>query len=133
MKQQRYSRQREEILKLLKKSKNHPTADWIYTTLKQQMPDLSLGTVYRNLSLLEQNGDIQKLTFGPSFHHYDGNPEPHCHFLCSCCGNIYDLMGHDFSHMIDQIRANTDFTVSGFRLEFYGICSPCKKRKELKH
>ena len=124
---QRYSRQREEILTLLRSVKNHPTADWIYTQLKQTRPNLSLGTVYRNLNLLEANGLIQRLTFGPSYHHYDGDPQPHCHFCCQECGAIYDLPGYTFHHSVEEIEAETGFTISGSRLEFYGICDACKK------
>ena len=76
-KQYRKSKQRQKILGLLKATKSHPTASWIYEKLKHEFPSLSLGNVYRNLSILVEQGCIQELKFGSTFDRYDGNVNPH--------------------------------------------------------
>ncbi|MGI6176429.1 MAG: Fur family transcriptional regulator [Christensenellales bacterium] len=120
---QKHSKQREEILQLLRSVDTHPTADWIYRELKPKMPDLSLGTVYRNLSLFVKNGQIQRLTFGSSLDHFDGNPQPHAHFCCAECGHIYDVDFEGLDTLSDALH--TTHTIQGCRLEFYGICAHC--------
>ena len=87
----RFSRQREEILQILKGTKIHPTAEWIYFQAKKKIPKLSLGTVYRNLNNLHQKGIIKKFQFSTPFDHFDGNTSSHQHFVCRKCGKIYDL------------------------------------------
>ena len=92
MKTVRYSKQREAILLDLQSRFDHPTADQVYSSLKRTHPGLSLGTVYRNLGFLEQNEQIRKLDIGDGTVRYDGNINPHIHFICSnCCHTIIDL------------------------------------------
>ena len=84
------SRQREAILSELCGRTDHPTAEELYLSLKEELPNLSLGTVYRNLSLLSEEGIILKLSCGGA-DHFDGNTAQHYHFLCNRCGRLYDL------------------------------------------
>ena len=79
--QHRKSRQRERILLLLRKTASHPTAEWVYMKLKKEIPDLSLGTVYRNLKVLMEQGQIQKLPAGSVFDRFEGNIAPHYHLI----------------------------------------------------
>ena len=88
---QKRSKQREAILEVVKSTKCHPTADWVYAEVRKQIPNISLGTVYRNLSMLAENGTIQKLNIGTSIEHFDGNPAGHYHVCCSECGRIDDI------------------------------------------
>ena len=86
-KRQNYSRKREAILDTLRSTKTHPTAEWVYLQLKSQYPDLSLGTVYRNLSQFKEDGTIVSLGVVNGQEHFDGDISPHSHFICSHCGH----------------------------------------------
>lgn len=122
----RNSKQRQRILGLLKTTKNHPTASWIYEKLKPDFPSLSLGNVYRNLKILVELGCIQELKFGSTFDRYDGNVNPHYHFICEKCGQILDIeLGHrqDLNQMVEN---NINCKVNNHRLEFFGYCNECQ-------
>lgn len=122
----RRTKQREVILKVLRSTKCHPTADWIYQEVRKEIPNISLGTVYRNLRGLIELGEILELNYGSTYSRFDGNPEPHYHFVCLDCGQVCDL---DMSvmHDLDKIAAaDSGFVVTGHRLEFYGYCSECR-------
>lgn len=124
----RYSKKREAILSALRGTKSHPSAEWVYQTLKPTHPDLSLGTVYRNLSLFRQQGVIQSVGVVNGQERFDADTSPHHHFVCERCGEVLDL---DFRQDREE---NWDRTVSeqyGFRtlrheLVFYGICKTCQ-------
>ena len=86
-----YSRQRESIKDFLSTRKDHPTADTIYMNIRKQFPNISLGTIYRNLNLLSDIGEITRLTTGDGCDHYDFNTAPHNHFVCTRCHSVLDL------------------------------------------
>ena len=87
----RYSRNREAIQLYLLSTKAHPTADTVYQAIKPDIPSISLGTVYRNLNQLAEQGKILKLSMEDGSEHFDGNPLPHHHFTCRKCGRVLDL------------------------------------------
>lgn len=87
----KYSRQRESIKHFLAETKEHPTADTVYLHVKKQFPNISLGTVYRNLNLLTDLGEVVKISTPNGGDRFDGHPEPHNHFLCTKCGRLLDL------------------------------------------
>lgn len=87
----KYSRQREAIKRFLMTRTDHPTADTVYVNIKKEFPNISLGTVYRNLSLLASIGEISKISCGDSSDHFDPNTEPHYHFYCRHCGSVQDI------------------------------------------
>ena len=87
----KYSRQRDLILKALRENVVHPTADFIYTVLKEKEPNLSLATVYRNLNLLANEGIIRKIEGLDGVAHFDHNTHNHYHFICSKCNKVYDV------------------------------------------
>ena len=91
MKTLKYSRQRESIKACLMSRKDHPTADALYTSIREQFPNISLGTVYRNLSFLVDNGQAVKVPCEDGSVHFDGNVMPHYHFQCTECGAVIDL------------------------------------------
>ena len=91
MKQLKYSRQRESIKACLMARHDHPTADAIYASIREEFPNISLGTVYRNLNLLVELGEIRKLRCGDGADHFDADMRPHYHFMCRECGCIEDL------------------------------------------
>lgn len=121
----RNTKQRAQILKVLQSTTSHPTANWIYDRIKADFPNISLGTVYRNLNVLEDMGLVQKLSGGASFDRYDANTKPHIHFLCKECKKLIDV--HDdipSSKLVDTI-ASIDMQVDMYDLTCYGVCEDC--------
>ena len=121
------SRQRERILELLRSTGGHPAADWIYNELKEEFPNLSLSTVYRNLSVLLDQGLINKIDFGSTFDLFDANTVQHYHFVCERCGVITDLELPVDPTLNDRVNEATPFTARRHRIEFFGLCSRCKE------
>ena len=118
----RYSRQRELIYQALCSTKEHPTADMVYQWLKPENPNLSLGTVYRNLNLLADEGIIARMPF--PVERYDANTKPHPHFRCRCCGAVSDLdLPYDAS-LDKQVEAQ-GHEVDHHSVLFTGICVNC--------
>ncbi|HJX32284.1 MAG TPA: transcriptional repressor [Thermodesulfobacteriota bacterium] len=121
------TKQRQVILEELKKTASHPTADEVFLMVRQRLPRISLGTVYRNLELLSENGTIQKLDWSGRQKRYDGNFENHYHIRCLNCGRIEDVLIKPFSVVEETFRANTDYKIIGHQLEVLGLCADCKK------
>lgn len=121
----KYSRQREAILQSLKARFDHPTAEMLYEEVRQVYPNISLGTVYRNLSLLCDCGIIKKLNCGDNAEHFDGKISPHYHFICNCCHCVSDLE-MDNIDFINTLAANSfQGKIAGNCTYFYGICKEC--------
>ncbi|HIT62857.1 MAG TPA: transcriptional repressor [Candidatus Ventrimonas merdavium] len=127
MKTLKYSRQRESIKACLVSRHDHPTADAIYTCIREEFPNISLGTVYRNLNLLVDLGEIRKLTFGDGKDHFDADVHPHCHFVCRCCGAIQDLPMPSLESIEQEMQPLTDGRIENMTLDFSGLCSACLK------
>ena len=123
----KYSRQREAIRQFLYSRKDHPTAEVVYESLRHDFPKISLGTVYRNLSLLVELGEAIKFPGLDGFDHFDGNPQPHYHFICNECHSVIDLQ-FPFANEFNT-SANQDFDgiITGHSAYFYGCCGNCKK------
>lgn len=122
----RYSRQRELIYQAVLDSKEHPTAEMVYQWLKPANPNLSLGTVYRNLNLLAQEGILVRMPF--PVERYDGDIYPHSHFRCKGCGRVFDLLlDHDEDIDVEAAKTAPGFRVEGHDLTFTGFCPECKK------
>ncbi len=124
----KYSRQREVIKEFLKTRKDHPTADVVYTNVREQYPNISLGTVYRNLTLLADIGEIQRLRVGDGIDHFDADVSPHYHFVCTECGSVIDLEMDSIDNIIDIASKNFDGMITGHVTHFYGICGDCHKK-----
>ncbi len=118
--------QRQVILNILKTTDMHPTADWIYERAKRYIPHISLGTVYRNLKILKEEGEILEITDG-KLTRFDGRTDKHYHFKCIECGNIYDIEAEDID-INENIKAK-GFIPLVFELFISGICKNCKSRK----
>ena len=124
----KYSRQRAAILSFLQSRRDHPTAEFVYSSVKEEFPNISLGTVYRNLNQLAEAGMIAKLSFGVlGIDHFDHNTSPHYHFVCSCCNAVIDLpmAQYDFSSIDAEAAKNFDGQIQGHKLYFCGICRKC--------
>ena len=122
-----YSRQRQAVKDYLTSTKEHPTADTVYLNVKQEYPNISLGTIYRNLNLLTDMGEAIKISTAEGKDRFDGNPAPHNHFHCAACNQVLDL-DLDMLH-IDKINqvANDGFSgiITSSATMFYGTCSNC--------
>ena len=123
----RNTKQREKILEILQGTTSHPTANWIYDKVKGEFPNISMGTVYRNLGVLEKMGKIQKLSCGATFDRYDANIEPHIHFVCRGCGNVSDIHDEIPSRKLKETIANISLHIDTYDLTCYGICKDCEK------
>ena len=121
----RYSRQRELIYRTLLASKAHPTADMVYQMLKPENPNLSLGTVYRNLNLLAEEGIVVRMPF--PVERYDADTTPHPHFQCQCCGQVSDL-NLPYDRRLDEQVAELGHEVAGHSVLFTGICANCTQK-----
>ncbi len=121
----KYSRQRECILKNLQSRRDHPTADMVYESVQVEEPNISLGTVYRNLSFLTENGQILKISTGIGPDHFDGFTEAHNHFVCRKCGRVLDLDYVADEKIIAYASKNFNGEIKGYDLQFYGTCEDC--------
>lgn len=126
----KYSRQREAIKEFLMTRKDHPTADTVYMNIRMDYPNISLGTVYRNLQLLSSLGEIQKIKVGDGIDHFDADTSLHYHFYCNRCGQVMDLSMEKVDYINDIASKNFDGEIWGHSLCFNGICGNCKNRKE---
>lgn len=126
MQKHKYSRQRESILENLKNRTDHPTADMVYSDIRAIFPNVSLGTVYRNLSLLADEDVIQKLVTDNGVLHFDYNTHPHDHFCCRKCGCMIDLHILDTSEICSGVAENFEGTIEKCEVTFYGLCKDCK-------
>lgn len=130
MKTLKYSRQRESIKACLMARKDHPTADALYTSIREQFPNISLGTVYRNLNLLVDLGEIRKLSCGDGTDHFDYDTSPHYHFVCRNCGKIVDLTMNASKELEAEAEKQIDGKVEDHTVFFYGTCGDCSHSAE---
>lgn len=122
----KHSKQREALVELLKSTKTHPTASWLYENLRADFPNISLGTVYRNLKMLSDSGSILRLDIGSGTEHYDGFTHNHYHFVCNDCGSVLDIEAN-FDELNMFAQNTTGGTIENHSLIFYGKCSQCNK------
>ena len=118
-----YSKQREAIKKALMESHSHPTAKQIYEKVRKELPNISLGTVYRNLAALSTEGDILSFAVGDGFEHFDGDISPHLHLHCRKCGATHDVPIK--SDVVAKAAKENGFLADSEVYVVYGICSHC--------
>ena len=122
----RYSKKREAILDAIRSTRAHPSAEWIYQTLKPAHPDLSLGTVYRNLLFFQRQGAIQSVGVVQGQERFDAVTTPHSHFVCTTCGAVIDLDRIPMdANLTRAVREQYGFEVDRHELTFYGRCRAC--------
>jgi Fur family peroxide stress response transcriptional regulator len=122
----RRSRQRDTILRVVMDSKSHPRADWVYDQVRQEIPNISLGTVYRNLRSLAKSGEIRQLDIADGTSRFDGNTDSHYHFRCEKCGLIFDLDEPVDQSIGERVAKKTGFKISRQRMELLGLCTECQ-------
>lgn len=125
-----YSKQREEIIDVVKELYTHPTAEEIYMIVKGKDPAVSRSTVYRNLGLLVENNIINKITSAAGPDKYDFIRDVHNHAVCTKCGKVFDFEHNfNFNRIRKEIRDKTGVEISIKGFMFEGICSECKSNK----
>ncbi|TKJ42157.1 transcriptional repressor [candidate division LCP-89 bacterium B3_LCP] len=120
------TRQRRVILEELRKVRSHPTADEIYQMARKHLPRISLGTVYRNLEVLSDQGLIKKLDVSGDRSRFDGDLTEHVHIRCIVCGRVDDFPVRP-AVTLPEINNDCGYEIGGFVLEFSGQCPQCKK------
>ncbi len=122
----RRSKQREAILDFLRNTSSHPTAYQIYEAVRKEIPNISLGTVYRNLKLLSSEAEILELDLAGSLSRFDGDTRSHYHFRCEGCGRVFDVDEPVDLERNERVAKKTGFMVSHHILEFRGLCRDCQ-------
>ena len=122
----KYSRQRELILDTVKNFPIHPTADIVYEYVRSVDPKISLGTVYRNLNRLSENGSLIKISMPIGGDRFDGRLDDHTHIICQHCGSVTDIELKNFGHIDEEVATQTGYQVTGHTIVFTGLCKECK-------
>ena len=125
----KYSRQRESIKNYLLSTHDHPSADVVYQHVREDFPNISLGTVYRNLKLLTEIGEARKISSPDGIYRFDGFVQPHNHFFCTCCRRILDLdldMA-EITRLNQSAAENFDGLIESSNTIFYGTCGDCSE------
>ena len=130
---EKFSRKREALYNALRATTVHPTAEWLYAALRPEYPDLSLGTVYRNLKKFCAEGKARSVGVINGQEHFDGDTSAHSHFVCDCCGRVLDI----FEPLVDtetleRMEAEHGFTITKEDLLFGGVCAECKEKSKNK-
>ncbi len=128
MKGHNYSSKREAIFKTIASTKSHPCAAWVYEQLKDEIPNLSLGTVYRNISLFKEQGKIITVANVNGEERIDADTSDHAHFVCECCNGVFDLDSSEQSPTEKEL-SQKGFVIKRKNVVFHGICSECTKNK----
>lgn len=127
------SLQRQVILEEVVKEKTHPSAQEIYERVRQRLPRISLGTVYRNLEHLADKGLIRKIESADGQRRFDGELSDHYHIRCLYCGRVDDAPLPLLTRLDQTFGRMSEYTILGHRLEFYGICPYCREAAEKKN
>jgi len=123
----RITTQRQIILEELAKVKTHPTASELYDMVRKRLPRIGLGTVYRNLELMAENGMILKLEVGGTQKRFDATTDTHYHIRCSSCGRVDDIDTPVLDDLVKEAAASSSYLVQGHHVEFTGICPACQE------
>jgi len=126
----RMTRQRKIIYDLLVKHPIHPTAEELYEKVKRELPNISLGTVYRNLEVLCEQGYAVKVPSVDNKMHFDGNTTSHFHIQCEMCGKIVDVTVEKVDIDREEIEEKSGFRCSGYQIRLDGICPECMENRE---
>ena len=124
----KHFRKRDAILSCLRQTTEHPSADWVYAKLKPEIPDLALGTEYRNLTLFKDQGLIASLGTVGGVERFDGNVTPHVHFICTACHRVTDLSQIQVPEELNASASRASGgQVESCQLTFRGRCAGCKE------
>jgi Fur family ferric uptake transcriptional regulator len=129
----RLTTQRQIILEELGKVTSHPTANEVYDMVRKRLPRIGLGTVYRNLELLAENGVILKLEVGGTQKRFDATIESHYHIRCSVCGRVDDVDMEVQEEINETAAKSCDYKILGHHIEFSGTCQECSEKETVLH
>lgn len=121
----KFSKQREMILNQVKMFPVHPTADQVYTALKADNPNLSLGTVYRNLNLLSEMGELLKIRIADGSDRFDGRTDCHYHMVCDKCSRVFDVELSELDGLNDTVSQKYGHKLTMVTLNLNGVCCEC--------
>jgi Fur family peroxide stress response transcriptional regulator len=124
----RETRQREAIIRILRGAKSHPAADSVYEEARNEIPNISKGTVYRNLKVLQEDGQVSELNHNGTVSRFEAKQESHSHFRCERCSRVFDVDEPVHSDLDREVAKRTGLKISYHQLEFRGICSDCQNR-----
>jgi Fur family transcriptional regulator, peroxide stress response regulator len=125
----RRSRQRDRILEILRDTKSHPTAEWVYARMRRESPHVSMGTVYRNLGQLVEHGLVRRMAFGSSFDRYEANVVSHHHFVCDRCGAVVDLEVPVDDALTRKLSQAAGVRAERHEIRLYGTCAACAQKR----
>jgi Fur family peroxide stress response transcriptional regulator len=125
----KHSKKRDAILKAIQSTKTHPSARWVYSRLAKTMPGLSLGTVYRNIGVLKEEGTVISVGVVAGEERFDGMVQPHPHFVCEKCGAVIDLDPAIQSKINKKLSIKMpECIIDKNKTVFYGLCNACVKK-----
>jgi Fur family transcriptional regulator, peroxide stress response regulator len=125
-KKYKQTKQRELVLSILKATRRHPPADWIYEEARKINPKISKGTVYRNLIILLEKGEISELYISGSVSRFEARLPFHYHFRCEKCEKVVDVNIPVSQQLNRSVEKATGFQITNHQLEFRGLCKDCK-------
>lgn len=121
-----------ELIKEILVAGYHPTAEEVHEAVKEKLPKASLGTIYRNLTILKEERAINCIDFGAPFERFDGNVKPHYHFACTQCHQLIDIeVPYDYA-LNEMAKQLTDHAIEGHQITFQGVCKACKHKTKTK-
>ena len=123
----RNTAQRAAVLRAVEMVHTHPNVEEVYRTVRKKMPNISLGTVYRNLHLLAEEGKLREVQFLGDVLRYDAMTEPHEHFYCRACRRVWDLDSSLPETVLRATERKTHGSIERYALDYYGLCSHCRK------
>lgn len=126
----KYSHQREIILQTVQEERSHLTAQEVYEIVRKKVPNISLGTVYRNLNILSENGLIRKIELPQSSDQFDFTLKPHSHLYCTKCNKIYDINIASIEEMKHIIEQEHGYTITSCNIVLEGLCKNCQVEKK---
>ncbi|MBI2329114.1 MAG: transcriptional repressor [Chloroflexi bacterium] len=121
------SKQKEVILRVLRSTTSHPTVTWIYDEVRKEIPRISLGTVYRNLKLLRERGEISELNLNSAPSRFEARTDIHYHFICEKCRRVFDVDEPPDKRLKGEVDQKTGFQISSYQIEFRGVCRECRE------
>ena len=125
----KHSKKRIAILETIRSSRSHPSAHWVYEQLKPSISGLSLATVYRNITLFQEEGSVVSVGVVNGKERFDGIVDAHPHFICTQCGMVNDLPAIDtgiFAPLADSHK-QAGYSIDYRKTSFYGLCSVCSE------
>lgn len=128
----KYSKQRELILSTIVEHPTHPTADEVYTSLKGENPNLSIGTVYRNLNMLSDIGSLLKIKISNGSDRFDGRTDSHYHMICNKCGKVFDVELAMMKNLEKDVFEEKGYVITSFDIILRGLCCDCNTNPQIK-